>query len=106
MVHALSIPDRFFHPLFLSIPRYYMLLTVIGRTNQRSAFDIIKAKLIANISEFFKFIGVHEAYNRQMFFCWLKILANRDHIDSAVAKICDGLDYFLFLLPQAKHYAA
>ncbi len=63
------------------------LMAVIGRPDQRSAFDVVKPQCITDLSQFGKFVGVNKANDRQVFFCRLKILTQGDDVDAAVTKV-------------------
>src|SRR5450432_447288 len=83
--------------------RKYMFFAMVRRTNQGAAFYVIKTQAVSDLTEFSEFVRMNKAFNRQVFFCGLKILTDRDDVHSIICKVPDGLDYFFFFLTETKH---
>src|SRR2546429_5973531 len=62
-------------------------LRMIRTPHQRSRLDDSKAHLDANIVQLAKFIGMHEAIDRQMRFRWLKVLRSEEHTSELQSRL-------------------
>src|ERR1700691_2395203 len=53
----------------------YVALAMIRGSNERTAFDIIKAHLVPCFLQFGEFVGMDESNDGEVFFCRLQVLA-------------------------------
>src|SRR3569833_833481 len=83
-----------------------MTFAVIGRPDERTAFLIVEAQLITDLSQLGKFVGMYESDDRQMLLRRLQVLSQRDDIYPAVTEITQGLHDFFFRFTQPQHDTA
>src|SRR5579872_4086506 len=72
-------------PLGPAVTGDYVAFAVIGRTDQRTTFDIIKPHFVPRFFQFGEFVGVDESDYREVFRARLQVLAECDDIDAAGA---------------------
>src|SRR6478752_2412360 len=66
-------------PYASSITRQHVLIAMVRRTDERTAFYIIETEFIADLKQFGKFIRVYKALHGQVLAGWLQVLAHGDH---------------------------
>src|SRR5690606_4758167 len=96
-----------FYSLFSlpTLPLKNMLLRVIRRTHQRSAFHMTEAQIFRKNFVCFELFRCDKGTSWQMFFGRLQILPNRDDVHIGISNVLNGFKDLVFRFTQTKHNA-